>query len=149
MRYRSARRIRPELEPLDRRDVPSGVSVSAGSVSAQVASPTTLASTYTGTFRSTEYHGQPYQVTVSITDQKVSGFKAVVSVDEPAHQKTEIYTITGTISNGILTAIGSGPDGTLTIAGQETEGGQFLLTWKVTNAGSVFDYGTGSLTPGT
>ena len=55
MKSRSTRRIRPELDPLDRRDVPGGAHVlgGTGSASVQVANSATT-TTYTGPFVSDE-----------------------------------------------------------------------------------------------
>jgi len=162
MRYRSARRIRPELELLDRRDVPSSFIGNAagegGSAAVALVAPVPTKITYAaiGTLSSTLSPGEIYQAVAVVTETthgSFTSFTANVQVIEREYHTVEHYSVTGTIDpiSGAFSGSGSGTDGDLAISGYETiQGTQRVLTvtnWTVTDptTGSVFDSGTGKL----
>jgi hypothetical protein len=154
MRSRSLRRIRPGLEPLDRRDVPSsltatGVTVGSAVVAPVAPGPTKVTYAAIGTLYSTQYPGETYQAVAIVTEASGS-FTAKVQVNEGREYHTvEQYSVTGTIDQlGNFSGSGSGPDGQLTISGTETvHGNQRVLNvlWTVGPTNSPFDSGTGTL----
>ena len=150
MRYLSARRIRPGLELLDRRDIPSNFLGIA--VTAQVAPvPTTTTYVAVGTLSSTQHYGETYQAAAFVT-QTSSSFTAKVLVFEPQYNTVEHYTVSGPVSpSGQFSGSGSGTDGTLTVSHGQISQGPALKTitfdWTITVPpdSTTFDQGTGVL----